>query len=214
MGQTPYSKLTILIICFVILGFLVNFRSSTKEFKKKVSLSQVFRHINGWRDGHLIEFEKKIIDSLKLDDYINVNFTKGNQGLSLFIGYYWSSKKVGATHSPLVCFPGQGWTIVNSKDKTIDIEGEDLHLKSMVVTRGQRKEIVLYWFQAYNKTSPGTFLQKVFTLWSKLRYNKEDNAFVRISISVTNESMDKAYNTGIEFIEAFYPRFLNYLESS
>ena len=81
----------------------------------------------------------------------------------------------------------------------------------MIVSIGQRKELILYWFQAFNKTTPGTFLQKIYVLWAKYRYHREDNAFVRISIPMTGQTKKEAFNTGVRFIESFYPAFLRYV---
>ncbi|OEU51217.1 MAG: EpsI family protein, partial [Desulfobulbaceae bacterium S5133MH15] len=129
-------------------------------------------------------------------------------------GYYLSTRKVGAAHSPLVCFPGQGW-IISSKDRTaLKIKGNEIHLLSMIVTRGQEKELVAYWFQSYDQTDPDTLSQKISLLWQKLLHEKENNAFVRVSISVGEKSLSEARDTVFEFIRSFYPVFLNYVKDN
>ena len=84
----------------------------------------------------------------------------------------------------------------------------------MLITQGQRKELILYWFQAFDKTSAGTLLQKIHTFWTSFRYHREDNAFVRVSIPIHNQTKQEAFSTGIRFIEAFYPTFLEYIKES
>lgn len=84
----------------------------------------------------------------------------------------------------------------------------------MVASIGSRKELLIYLFQAYDRTSPGTFLQKLNTLWSKFRNGREDNAFVRITVPLNGMAVDEAYSTGKKFVENFYPQFLKYVREN
>jgi hypothetical protein len=84
----------------------------------------------------------------------------------------------------------------------------------MVASIGPRKELLIYWFQAYDRTSPGTFRQKFNTLLSKFHKGREDNAFVRITVPMNEITVDEAYSTGKNFIEKFYPHFLKYVREN
>ena len=206
-------KLVILILCFALTSVVIYRHPSSKAVEKKISLSQALSDINGWVMGGYTPLDPTIVKALELDDYINQNYSNGNNTISLYIGYYLTTKKVGAAHSPLVCFPGQGWVVSNTKDESLTIGGHHLQLASMVIDMGQRKELVLYWYQSFDKTSSGTFLQKIYALWAKFLNRGEENAFVRISISMDRQSIEKVFITGVEFINAFYPRFLRYLKN-
>ncbi len=207
-----YRKIIILIVCFALTSVLVYRTSPSKVVNKQVPLSQALSDIKGWTSTKPVALDQEIVDALELDDYVNQSYSKGDERVSLYIGYYLSTRKVGAAHSPLVCFPGQGW-IISSKDRTaLTIKGNEIHLLSMIVTRGQEKELVAYWFQSYDQTSPGTFFQKVYSLWARLRYSREDNAFVRVSVPVDRHGAKKALSTAVGFIDAFYPSFLAYVK--
>ena len=82
----------------------------------------------------------------------------------------------------------------------------------MVATKVQNKELLLYWYQAFDKTSPGTLLQKTYVLLAKFLHHREDNAFVRVSVPMEGQSIEEAFDIGAEFIEAFYPLFLKYVK--
>jgi len=206
-------KLVILILCFALTSVVIYRHPSSKAVEKKIPLSQALSDINGWVMRGYTPLDPTIVKALELDDYINQNYSNGNNTISLYIGYYLTTKKVGAAHSPLVCFPGQGWVVSNTKDESLTIGGHHLQLASMVIDMGQRKELVLYWYQSFDKTSSGTFLQKIYALWAKFLNRGEENAFVRISISMDRQSIEKVFITGAEFINAFYPRFLKYLKN-
>jgi len=204
-------KLVILIICFGLTSILIYRSPTSRPVSKQVPLAQALEDIQGWSVVGNTPLDQKIVKALELDDYVNHSFTNGNDTISLYIGYYLTSKKVGAAHSPLVCFPGQGWVFSKAENKFLTVQGNNVRLMSMIVTRGQIKELVLYWFQAFDKTSPGTFFQKVHVLFAKFFHSREDNAFVRISISVGEKSLPECRETVFEFIRSFYPIFLNYV---
>lgn len=212
MGKISRSRIIILIFCLVFTSILIYWQAESNEAKKRLSLTQALSNINGWHSEGLVELDRGIADSLDLDDYVNHNFSNGNETVSLYIGYYLTSKKVGAAHSPLVCFPGQGWVLSGGENKSLKIGEEKINYSKMLASIGSRKELLIYWFQAYDRTSPGTFLQKLNTLWSKFRRGRTDNAFVRVTVPLNNKSIDEAYDIGIKFIEAFYPRFLKYVK--
>ena len=159
--------------------------------------------------------DPKIVESLKLDDYANQNYSDGNVTISLYIGYYFTTKKVGAAHDPLVCFPGQGWVVSDTqKDKIVlnPKPADSISYSSMIAHRGLQKELIIYWFQSYDKTNPGTLSQKTTSLYQKVFHHREDNAFVRISTPIEERSLSECSETVFKFIRSFYPIFLNYVK--
>ena len=205
-------KLIILILCFALTSIVIYRNPSSKAVEKKIPLSQALSDINGWVMRGYTPLDPTIVKALKLDDYANQNYSNGNNTISLYIGYYLTTKKVGAAHSPLVCFPGQGWVVSNTKDESLTVGGHHLQLASMVIDMGPRKELVLYWYQSSDKTSSGTFLQKIYALWAKFLNRGEENAFVRVSIPINNNGVEEAFASGAGFINALYPVFLDYIK--
>ena len=212
MGQISHRKIIILALCLVITSIFIYSKPSSIAVEKNISLKQALANTHGWENSGFSPLDQKIVDALELDDYANQSYTKGQDIVSLYIGYYLTTKKVGAAHSPLVCFPGQGWIISDTEKKIVKAGKNNINCISMVITKGKRKELILYWFQSYDQTTPGTLLQKIYTLWAKFRYNREDNAFVRVSVAIENQLKDKAFNTGKKFIKSFYPHFLQYVK--
>jgi EpsI family protein len=208
-------KLIILIICFALTSFLIYRTPTSTGVKKQVSLQQALKNIEGWyTEGHS-PLDTKIVKALELDDYINQNYSNGNDMISLYIGYYFTTKKVGAAHDPLVCFPGQGWVVSDTQKNKIVLNPKPadwLAYSSMIAHRGLQKELIIFWFQSYDKTNPDTFSQKITSLYQKIFHHREDNAFVRISIPVGEKSLSKCHEAIFTFIQSFYPVFLNYVK--
>ena len=214
MGQITNTRIISVILFLVLTGILVYWQPEPNVAKKRLTLSQTLGNIDGWNNDGFFMLDEKILGILELDDYVNYNYSIGEKTISLYIGYYYTSKKVGAAHSPLVCFPGQGWTLSNSENKSLKIGKEEINFAQMVASIGPRKELLIYWFQAYERTSTGTFFQKLNTLWSKFKNRREDNAFVRITVPFKEKSPADAYDTGVKFIKAFYPRFFEYVKEN
>jgi EpsI family protein len=184
--------------------------------KKKASLKPSLANIKGWEKAEFIQLSPKIVKFLELDTYTNQSYSNGKETIHLYIGYYFTSKKVGAAHDPMVCFPGQGWALSAKNTGEIVLDSPTkttISYSSMTAQLGQRRELVVYWFQSYDQANNDTFSQKITTLWKKLRLNKEDNAFVRISTTIGDKSLPEAYETINDFIRAFYPVFLDYVKN-
>jgi hypothetical protein len=81
----------------------------------------------------------------------------------------------------------------------------------MVAQIGGRKELIVYWFQAMDSTSPSTFWQKINLLRKKLLNQGGENAFVRISLPLKNDSVGETKQLIEQFIERFYPQFVAYV---
>lgn len=211
MGQVNHKKLFTLILLFFLTGVLIYLKPAPVQNRNNISLNDYLSVIGDWKRISAGTLSNDIVDALELDDYINNKYSKGNAAVSLYIGYYYTSSKVGAAHSPLVCYPGQGWIISGTENRPIIINDENIHYKSMIVSLGETKELLLYWYQSDKKTSQGTLMQKIRTLISKTFKGKENNAFVRVTIPLNGTTIDDAYSIGIDFIQEFYPNFLKYM---
>lgn len=211
MGSISRPKLILLTVLFALTALLVYKGPSSRASKKSMPLAKALSSIPGWTMVGNSPLDSEIVTALKLDDYINASYSNGKDVVSLYIGYYLTSKKVGASHSPLVCMPGQGWAVSEKNIPPLTVKTHEMHIAGMVIERGEEKELILYWFQAAEATSSGTFLQKLYALWAKALKHGEDNAFVRVSIPMEKYSFSQAQEIGSAFIRNFYPLFLSYV---
>jgi len=217
LGSIGYKKIVLLTVCLVLTGALVykGGQNQPNADPKPVSLQAALSEINGWEKGGFYEIEPKIIESLKLDDYVNQSYSNGNDRVFLYIGHYFTANKVGAAHDPMVCYPGQGWMVSKRGSGKLAVASSDTHpvsYSSMIVEIGQKKELVIYWFQTADRASAGTFAQKVKMVWQKIKGRSEENAFVRITAPIEEGGTAAAQETIERFIKAFYPKFLTYIQ--
>jgi EpsI family protein len=155
-----------------------------------------------------------VVNMLDLDDYLFRSFKKGEQTVTLYVGYYRRADKVGAAHDPLVCFHGQGWGIVDQSSDHYTLAGEPsltLSFSSIIAERQGEKEQIVYWFQTNGRSSPNTLSQKIDMVKDRLFGHGEDNAFIRITSPIGNGSPDETRKRIFDFIDAFYPAFRGYI---
>jgi EpsI family protein len=213
LGHNGYKRIIILIIILIFAGVVAVFKPVSNQEHKKTKLESVLSSVPGWEFTGSLPLDQPIMEALQLDDYVNMSFSDKEISLNLYIGYYYSAKKIGAAHDPLVCFPGQGWNISDKKTRHLTLKsGQTIDYSTMIGQLGDNRQLITYWFQSYDKTNASTFNQKLSLFRKKLLHKGEDNAFVRITVPIGTQPMD-VYSTKTEqFINAFYPEFLSYIK--
>ena len=98
------------------------------------------------RVGRVDTLEQLILDTLKLTDYVMIDYRNDDDSLINFYSAYYESQKKGASaHSPKSCIPGGGWRISSLTDHAIpgvDIGGVPLVVNRLVIKKGEAKQLV------------------------------------------------------------------------
>ncbi|MEJ2033835.1 MAG: EpsI family protein [Deltaproteobacteria bacterium] len=216
MGQVSRGRILILFVLLLGTGVFISQKPILKTPGKSLKLCNILWNIKGWPLLQRVPLNTKVINALRLDDYLNRIYSNGRDNVFLYIGYYGSLRKIGAAHDPLVCFPGQGWTLSDIHTGSLILEGvgQTISYSAMIAQEGERRELVLYWFQSYDRTNPGTFSQKITSLWQKMTTGSEDTAFIRLSTPIAGNSRLAAQEVLNNFIRNFYPEFLDFIKSA
>jgi EpsI family protein len=213
MGSKINWRVIYVMLCLLVAAGFIYSRPSAMVADSKAPLAGAFSGLTGWQGIGDIQIEKDIVDALSLDDFLFRTYANNGRSVSLYIGYYRTSDKVGAAHSPLVCFPGQGWEISIPEKIKVAWENGQINAEKLIVSKRQHKELLVYWFQAYDKTSSGTLRQKINNYWARVNSKPQDNAFVRISVDIADANIDDAFKSAVIFIRDFYPHFLDYIKT-
>jgi len=205
----------LLAVLLLLVALVVTLTSRKLQQSVKDPLNSALAALPGWNANPNIPMGAKIEEALLLDDYLFRSYKRGNETVSLYIGYYRSAAKVGAAHDPLVCFTGQGWRIMNRDKGKYQLPGPEnlaINYATMVAEQQSDKELIIYWFQTNGTTSATTFGQKTQMLLQRLRnIPKEENAFVRVSTRMEGDSPEMAEKRILEFVSTFYPEFYRYV---
>ena len=214
MGSKKQTRLIVLGLLLAATALLAHMgQGSAVTITKSRNLQTVFGPVPGYSIAYQSPLAEDIYRFLDLDDYTSVGYTQEGAvaPVGLYIGYYFSLDKVSAAHSPLVCFPGQGWTLDQPKKRRLDIGGHVINLEEMVVRLENRQELILYWYQAGETTAPEVYRNKFNAVLNKMNGKSQEHAFVRVSVPFSGDSADQARSLGEQFIAAFYPVFLAYI---
>ncbi|HXC95518.1 MAG TPA: EpsI family protein [Edaphobacter sp.] len=127
--------------------------------------------------------------------------------VSLFIGYFASQRTGQTMHSPQNCLPGAGWTF-ESKDYTTlqDVNGKNYNVGEYVISNGDSKQFVIYWYQAHGRSIPNEYVAKGYMVTDAIRLNRTDGALVRVITQVMpSESLESAKARAIHFTQQMAP---------
>ncbi len=217
MDGKGYRK-NIIVLCalFFCTGF-ISFAgfSGVKLQPKEYKLADFPYDLNGWF-GVDDPLSPKVIKELELDDFLSRTYSKGDRGVSAYVGYYYDSEKVGKLHSPLVCFPSQGWNIYGDHSSKLELDphGEfTINVRSMIVERRGSRQLVIFWYQAYDKGINRTFKQKLTVAYNKVFRHKGDSAFMGIIVTIDRDDIDNVRSAAEEFLNDFYPEFIDFVKS-
>ncbi|MBI5617975.1 MAG: VPLPA-CTERM-specific exosortase XrtD [Gammaproteobacteria bacterium] len=141
--------------------------------------------VNSW-SGTRDVLEKVYIDALKFTDYALINF-KGTRGepVTFYVAYYESQRKGQSAHSPRSCLPGGGWRIESLTQTDVEgatVAGHPLRVNRVLITYGDQKQLVYYWFQQRGRIITNEYLVKWYMFVDAIRKNRTDGALVRLTM--------------------------------
>jgi len=130
--------------------------------------------------------------------------------VTLFMAYYNTLEKAELSHSPIVCFTGQGWDIKQVKEKEVSVnqpERSKIKVNEMVQKKIDTTLITLYWYQSVNRAFANRGFLKLFLLLNRLTGKHDRNAFVRLTAIVPpGKSIEETRTHLYSFLEKFYPK--------
>ena len=207
------KKLVVLILLFLVPCLFAFTKSDPPKVVKKQRLTEALANIDGYRVVRNSPMEENITKFLDLDDYIFTTYEKDGVQITLYIGFYYTADKVSAAHSPLVCFPGQGWTITEPEYGHLKVGDHQINYAQIDATLGNQKELIVYWYQSHDDTATQVYRNKLTTLYNKIVKNDQQHAFVRISVPLNSPRSEQVKQVVANFMTGFYPELIQFIET-
>jgi EpsI family protein len=181
------------------------YSTSTPEMAIEVrDLSAFPQEINGWRVVAEYPVEDEVQAVLRADDTLNRSYASADNrmGANLFIAFFRSQKTGTAPHSPKNCLPGSGWAPSESGFVTFEAPGwdEPLTLNRYIVSRGDQRTIVYYWYQTAHRVVASEYWAKIWLVLDSLRYRRSDTSLVRVVVPVVEDDRDAGDRTAQQFV--------------
>jgi len=213
LGKKIEIKLSVLCILFLFTCAFIYWPTAPRKTTKKTDIGHYLEHIDGYKKLRRIDLEDDHVQMLKLDDYAYHDYQGGLGKVNLYIGYYYTANKAYASHSPLICYPSQGWKIDKQPVlSSLEVGKHKINFEEVITSYGKQKELVLYWYQAHQYTNTQVYKNKIDMAINKIKHNDEQHGFVRVSTSLTDSSYDESKERVIDFIQAFYPKFIAFID--
>jgi EpsI family protein len=150
-------------------------------------LSNIPLAIDQW-SGSDAQIDQETLDVLGSGDFLSRVYARDSRTpmISLFIGYF-PSQRTGVTiHSPQNCLPGAGWAFESSKYVNLkDASGKPHRLGEYIVTNGENRQFVIYWYQAHGRSVANEYLAKIHMVIDAIRMNRTDGALVRVMTPIS-----------------------------
>ncbi len=214
MGNAKNKQLIFLVVILLVTSLLIYRNKDHLVAGKSIPLTEVLQLVEGYDALETVPAADWLVELLELDDTTQIKYEKNGTVLDLYVGYYFSIEKLSAAHSPLVCMPGQGWQLNKLVEKTALLSNHELNYAEVVAGHGEEQMLVMYWFQAYDKTSPNMSLNIYNALFNVFERKPSEHSFIRVLVPIKNMDKERAHSIGMEFITAFYPVFLSYVKDT
>jgi EpsI family protein len=170
-------------------------------------LDQFPADMGAWRMVHELVMDAGTKDVLRADDYLSRDYARSpGEVVNLFVAYFKSQRSGQTPHSPKNCLPGSGWVWTDSDTIRVTVAGRaaPLEINRYIVSRGENKAVVLYWYQSRDRVVASEYKAAAFVAWDALHYNRTDTALVRVVTPMNDGRSDTATESGIDFIQSSF----------
>jgi EpsI family protein len=209
----------IIIVLLVSTIFVLQSRGDVDKVPPSEPLSLMPRSFGPWSSQD-IPLTEDTLEVLGKGDFLNRIYSfqpspgvRTEPPISLFIGYFASQRTGQTMHSPQNCLPGAGWTFDSQKYTDLqDVNGKSYKVGEYVISNGDIKQFVIYWYQAHGRSIPNEYVAKGYMVTDAIRMNRTDGALVRVITQVMpSESLETAKARALHFTQQMAPELPRFI---
>ena len=121
------------------------------------------------------------------DQYLHRYYVAPAGVVEIDVAYY-TQRRVGASmHSPLNCLPGNGWTVSDSRVRTIPTTTGPVEIRELTVRRNRALFALAYWYQSRSRVLTGELATRFQLLSDSLMRRPADVGLVRVMTRLKTE---------------------------
>jgi EpsI family protein len=175
-------------------------------------LDQFPAYLGTWQMAQQLRIEPEVADVLKADDILSRVYVSREKAAdaTLFIAFFKTQRTGQAPHSPKNCLPGAGWVPSQAGFQDVAVPGSvsPITINRYVVSHGDNKSVVLYWYQSPRRVVASEYKAKFWLVADSIRYHRSDTALVRVTAAVRNGDEAAAIRNAVDLVRAVYPELL------
>lgn len=163
-----------------------------------------------------IQYDREVIGVLSADHVVYKRFFR-NDGvpITLFVALYEGLEKTDFSHSPVVCFTGQGWNIERKAKAELLLDAENrskIRVNRMIQSKMGVRMITLFWYECRRGAVDNRGFMKLALFYDSLFGRSGRNAFVRVTAVVPEKkSVEETAASLGEFVREMYPALSQYV---
>lgn len=202
MAKKAISWSVSILLTTIILIFAISRRGEPVVVETNLEkLPMVISGFTGTEDF----FSRSVYKELNADKHVYRHYRSDDgREVNLYIGYYGTAKGGRTGHNPYGCLPGAGWGIVDSSRLKVNsnLNPDGVYINRIVARKGDRYETSFHWYQsAGTKVLSNGIQQNIERFKGRILYNRNDGAFVSVSVSTGEKGIEDAYLLGKGFAE-------------
>src|ERR1700737_1164979 len=187
-------------------ALLLQAHSRSESFPPRASLSSLPLQMAGGT-GTDNALDQETLDILGpgeflIRDYENASPSQSppQPWINLYIAYFPTQKTGDTIHSPTHSLPAREGVQITRPD------GSSFPANRYVVSKGEDRQLVLYWFQAHGREVASEYWAKYYLVSVSVRMNRSDGGLVRLMPPMLNdESRDAAQARLMKLGSQFIP---------
>ena len=202
-----------LVILLLTIGLVFAISRRGEPVVVKTNLENIPMEIAGFK-GTEDFFSESVYKELNADSHVYRHYRaeEGRQ-VDLYIGYYGTAKGGRTGHNPYGCLPGSGWGINEAKKEILKTKyyPDGVAVNHILARRGDNYGILFHWYQtAGSKVLATGIQQNVQRFIGRVFYNRDDGAFVEVSVFTKENGIEEARALVRSFSEKVLDLLPNY----
>lgn len=196
------------VLLLVATAFLLHAHGNPDVIPTSTPVSQLPTTIAGW-NGIDMQIDQHTLDVLGAGHFLSRIYTNENAPapIGLFIAYFPTQRTGSTIHSPKNCLPGAGWYFDSSTYAELpDATGKLHQVGEYVITNGDVREFVIYWYLAHGRSVASEYKAKFYLVADAIRTDRTDGSLIRILTPiVTGEATEVAKRRAEGFAQQLMP---------
>lgn len=206
------TRYLIVLVLLLLTSVYVLFNLSSPSQLALTEVEKIPFSVGDW-SGKKIAINEEIFALLGTNSVIMREY-KNLQGKLVWLSIvYYPDNRVGF-HHPESCYGGVGYTIMNDRIETIEIQGEKscfIQAKVLHYHRDNTEKLIIYFFEAGDFITPSYLKLRKRMMLNQIKLKRHSGTMVRFSTPILNGNEDEAFTILRNFMSELVPVLPLYL---
>ena len=163
-------------------------------------LSTIPTKLDAWVGVDAPALDEGVLRVLRPTSYLDRDYRRDSEKVSLFISYYAQQHAGESMHSPKNCLPGSGWEIWDYGTAQVPVEHGNVTINKYSIQNDGNRLLVLYWYQSRERILASEYLGKVLLMRDTLVSGKTAGSLVKLTVPDRPSSLQAAIDFASKII--------------